>query len=39
MLLSLAQAPPSVSWRPQVSAVMVSSTLPRVDISCVPVVR
>ena len=29
MLLSLAQAPPSVSWRPQVSATMVSRTLPQ----------
>ena len=28
MLLSVAQAPPSVSWRPQVSATIVSSTLP-----------
>jgi hypothetical protein len=39
MLLSLAQAPPSASWRPQVSSTMVNSTLPRADISFDPVVR
>ena len=36
MLLSVAHAPPSVSWRPHVSATIVSSTLPFDDISCVP---
>src|SRR5215472_8312894 len=39
MLLSSAQAPPSVSWRPHVSATIVSSTVPVPVRRRVPVVR
>ena len=39
VLLSREQAPPNVSWRPQVSAVISSNTLPSVLISLLPVVR
>jgi hypothetical protein len=33
------QAPPTVSWRPQVSSTMVSMGRPRLDMSTLPVVR
>ena len=36
MLLSAAQAPPSVSWRPQVSAVMLPKSERREDLERVP---
>ena len=39
VLLSAEQAPPRVSCRPQVSAMMLSITLPSLDSSSVPVVK